>query len=147
PADKKRFQAMRALVDEVAVETFKKPLKDVPGARKPFCDGAEKEHLEGYGAGKIFAKASSFSRPGVVASDGRTPIDDEEAFYAGCYARATVTAYHYDNTGNRGISFGLSNVMFVKDGDRFDSRTDPAEDFGEVAVEGGATASDDFSDM
>src|SRR6266550_1369536 len=38
PEDKKRFQAMRVLVDEVAVETFKKPLKDVPGARKPFRD-------------------------------------------------------------------------------------------------------------
>lgn len=148
PEDKKRFLAMRELVDNCAIEAFKKPLKDLPGSRKPFRDGAEKEHLEGYGAGKIFAKASSFSKPGVVASNGKTPIDDEEAFYAGCYARATVTAYHYNTKGNKGVSFGLSNVMFVKDGERFDNRTDPAEDFGEVAVEdGGTSGSDDFSDM
>jgi hypothetical protein len=148
PEDKKRFSAMRALVDEVAIENFKKKLQDLPNSRKPFRDGAEKEHLEGYGAGKIFAKASSFSRPGVVASDGKTPIEDVEAFYAGCFARATVTAYHYSVKGNKGVSFGLSNVMFVKDGDRFDSRTDPAEDFGEVAVEdGGADSSEDFSDL
>ena len=141
PEDKKRFLAMRAIVDECSVDAFKKPLKDVPGARKPFRDGAEKEY-DGYGPGKIFAKASSFSRPGVVASDGRTPIDDEEAFYAGCYARATVTTYHYSNKGNKGVAFGLSNVMFIKDGERFDSRTDPAEDFGEVAVEDGGSSTD-----
>lgn len=146
PEDKKRFLAMRALVDEVSVEAFKKPLKEIPNSRKPFRDGAEKEHLEGYGAGKIFAKASSFSRPGVVASDGKTPLDDEEAFYAGCYARATVTAYSYNTKGNKGISFGLQNVKFVKDGDRFDNRVDPAEDFGETAVEDGGST-DDFTDL
>jgi hypothetical protein len=148
PEDKKRFAAMAGLVNECAIEAFKKPLKDIPNARKPFRDGAEKDHLDGYGAGRIFAKASSFSKPGVVASDGRTPLEDVEAFYAGCYARATVTCYHYSVKGNKGVSFGLSNLMFVKDGDRFDNRTDPSEDFGEVAVAGDDdTASDDFSDI
>lgn len=145
PEDKTRFQAIREAIDAASVEAFKKSLKEVPGARKPFRDGAEKTHLEGYGEGKIFAKASSFGKPGVVASDGRTPISDEEAFYAGCYARASVTFYSYNTAGNKGISFGLQNIMFVKDGERFDSRTDPEEDFGEVAV--AVAAGEDYSDM
>lgn len=134
PEEKARFKEMEALANEASVEKFKKPLDKLPaGHRKPFRDGAEKEHLTGFGEGTVFAKASSFMKPGIVASDGKTPIEDAEAIYPGCYCRASVTAYSYTNV-SKGVAFGLSNIMFVKDGERLDNRTDAAEDFGESAV-------------
>lgn len=132
--EKKRFKEMEALLDHVAMEKFKKTVAKFPANfKKAFHDGAEKEHLAGFGAGLVYAKASSFAKPGVVAADRVTPIEDREAFYPGCYARASVTAYAYDNV-SKGVAFGLSNLMFVKDGERLDSRTDPTEDFGEAPL-------------
>ena len=134
PEEKARLKAMMAMADAACVEKFKKPLKDIklPNFHKPFRDGEEKEHLQGFGAGTIFAKASSKMKPGIVASDKTTPIiDDPTAFYAGCYARATVGVYAYDNV-SKGVSFGLRNLMFVRDGEHLDGRTDADEDFGDA---------------
>lgn len=148
-ADKKRFKDMKDILDEVSVEKFKRTVDKLPANfKKAFHDGEEKEHLSGFGAGTIYCKLSSHMRPGVVLADGKTPVTaiagDRESvsaandiIYPGCFCRASVTAYSYDNV-SKGVAFGLHNVMFVRDGDRLDSRTNPEEDFGEVAV-----ASDD----
>ncbi len=135
--DKKRYAQMKKIADEACVEKFKKPLDKVTlgNFKRPFRDGAEKEHLGGYGEGVIFAKATSFNQPAVVASDKVTRIEDPEAIYPGCYCRASVTAGSYDKNGGKGVKFYLSNVMFVRDGERLDSRTDPEEDFGELPTE------------
>ena len=82
-------------------------------------------------------RAEFFRKTAVVLQDTEVfnfkLIEDREAFYPGCYARASVTAYAYDNV-SKGVAFGLSNLMFVKDGERLDSRTDPTEDFGEAPL-------------
>ncbi len=147
PEDTKRLKEMMAAANEACIEKFKKPLKDVKIANfhKPFRDGAEKEHLQGFGEGTIFAKASSKIKPGIVASDRKTAIvDDPTAFYAGCYARATVGVYAYDNV-SKGVSFGLRNLMFVRDGEHLDGRSDADDDFGEdVAVAATAGDVEDF---
>ena len=130
--DKKRWKAVRALLDEVSQERFKKPWKDLPANfKKGLRDGAEKADLEGYGEGTVFASITSMMRPGVIDKD-KDPIGPEhgnaEEIYPGCWCRATVTAYAYENTG-KGVALGLQNVQKVADGDRLDSRTDAAEDF------------------
>ncbi len=134
PEDKAKIAAMKAILDEASMEKFKRTVDKLPANfNKAFRDGAEKEHLAGFGPGTVFAKASSRIKPGVVSSDGKTAIvDDPAAFYPGCYARATVTAYAYDNR-SKGVAFGLSNLQFVRDGERLDSQTDAAADFGESA--------------
>ena len=144
-ADKKRWKDMHDIADEAAMAAFKRPVAKLPSNFKlPFRDGAEKEHLDGFGAGTTFVKMSSHNMPGVVLQDGKTPVavipgdqasvdEAKNVVYAGCYCRASITAYAYDNVA-KGVSFGLHNVMFVRDGDRIDGRTAPEEDFGEVAV-------------
>lgn len=128
PAEKAKWDAMMALADEVSMEKFKKPVDKLPGNfKKPVRDGEEKEDLEGFGPGKKFCNFSSRMRPGIVDRD-RTPITNPDEFYPGVYARATITAYAYDNQG-KGVAFGLQNLQKVKDGDRLDSRTDAADDF------------------
>lgn len=96
------------------------------GLRSPFRDGDEKES-PAY-KGKVFCTAKSKERPGVVDEDVQ-PIISEEGFYSGCYARATVNAFAYDNKGNRGVSFFLCNVQKTKEGERIGGGKPANEDF------------------
>src|SRR6266576_3906587 len=82
--------------------------------KTPFRDGDEKQDLSGY-EGCYFVSASSKQKPQVVGNkkvDGAFPRleKDDEQFYAGCYARATLIAFAYDKMGNKGVSFSLQNV-------------------------------------
>lgn len=133
--DKERWQAMQALANEVSVGKFKKKIKDLPdNFKKPVRKGEEKEGLEGFGPGLMFASLTTKFKPGLVDKDGKTKIvDDPEAFYPGCYARATVTCYAYENKG-KGVAFGLMNVQKIADGARLDSRTDAEDDFADEDI-------------
>jgi hypothetical protein len=105
--------------------------------RNPFRDQGEKE-FPGYEAGAIFISASSKQRPGLV-DEKVQDIIEEHKFYPGCYARATVRAFAYDQAGNRGVSFGLQNVQKLADGEPLGGRTNPAQDFEPVATAEGVT--------
>ena len=120
------FKMMQAIAEAAAKEKFSKPLSD-PSLRAPFRDGAEKAHLEGFGEDLIFCTLSTKMRPGLIDRD-RQPIMDEELFYAGCYARATVTAYAYANV-SKGVAFGLHNIQKLGDGENLTGRVAAEEDF------------------
>lgn len=127
-ADKKAWAAMHAIADESSRSMFKKPLKDLPANfKKPFRDGVEKAHLEGYGEGKVFMTLSSKQRPGLVDKDRQAIITQDE-FYPGCWARATVTSYPYDNKG-KGVAFGLHNLQKLGDDTNFSGRVAAEDDF------------------
>jgi len=87
----------------------------------------EREGDEIY-AGHYFFNANSNERPGVVDAD-LNPITDKNEFYSGCYGRASVTMYPYDQSGSRGIAFGLNNVMKLEDGEKLGGPTSAAVDF------------------
>lgn len=93
----------------------------------PFSDGDEKADLEGY-AGMIVVRATAKQKPGLVDKD-LDPIIDESIFYAGCYARATLSVFAYDVQGNKGVSFGLQNIQKLKDGEAFSGRKDATKEF------------------
>ena len=101
--------------------------------RTPFRDGAEKE-LEGYGAGKVFINITSKNKPLVVDADCQ-PIIDAEQVYPGCVVRASVTVFTYSNTGNNGVSCGLSMIQKIGDGKPLGGAGygNPEEVFGKVA--------------
>lgn len=150
PEEMARYNAIRAAAEKVCMEKFKKSIKDAAASISrfwnPFRDGAEKNHLDGFGEGTIFFKASSRNRPGAVGADARTPIDDPEALYAGCYVRLSVSPYAFDNK-MKGVGIGLNNVMFIRDGERLAGGVDPMEDFGEFddgSVPAGEPDDDDF---
>jgi hypothetical protein len=107
--------------------------------RMPFRDGDEKSDLMGY-EGTIFVSASSKQKPQVVGNkkiDGQFPqlTKEDEQFYAGCYARATLIAFAYDKAGNKGVSFSLQNVQKLKDGEQFSGRKNADDEFDEVEDE------------
>ena len=131
-ADKRAWVAVQAIADAASKDMFKKLVKDLPGNfKKPLRDGAEKAHLDGYGEGMVFGTASSKQRPGLVDRN-KQPILAEDEFYPGCWARATVTAYPYDNIG-KGVAFGLHNLQKLGDDENFTGRVAAEDDFGDDA--------------
>lgn len=99
------------------------PLYDGDGVRKngePFGEECR---------GHWVVRASSKSRPSVVDINVQ-PIIDPNAFYSGCFARATVNFFAYNKNGNRGVACGLNNVQKIADGEPLSGRTTPEEDFG-----------------
>ena len=114
----------RAAEEAVKEKWGDKPPKNL---RSPFRDQGEKEY-EGYEEGAVFVSASSKQKPGLVDRQ-RQDIIDETEFYPGCYARATLRAFAYDNNGNKGVAFGLNNVQKLRDGDPLGGRTRAKDDF------------------
>lgn len=121
-------------------QNLKSPFRD-QNERAKDVDG--KQVLPaGYEAGAVFLTLKSKQKPGVVDQQVNDIVDETE-FYAGCYAKASVNAYAYDQKGNRGVAFGLGNLQKVKDGESLGGRTRPEDDFS--AVEGEAAAGGDGS--
>lgn len=100
----------------------------------PFKDGDEKD-LEGY-EGKIVVGASSKFKPQVLDQKAQEILAQND-FYAGCFARALISAYAWEyKKGNsvlkRGVSFNLIAVQKLADGESFIKRRDASKVFGEV---------------
>lgn len=127
------FKALKAAAKQAAIDEWGAD-KIPANLRTPFRDGAEKDG-EGYGPGKIFISVSTKQRPGIVSTmrdpetKKRMPIEDESEIYAGCYVLASIRPFAYEVKGNKGISFGLNNLMKVKDGEMLGNRTRAEDDF------------------
>ena len=78
---------------------------------------------------KYVANAKTIIAPPGVVNSQVQPIMDPNEVYSGCYMRATLTAYAYDKGGGKGVSFGLQNLMKVKDGEPLSSRATAENDF------------------
>lgn len=76
----------------------------------------------------VTLKASEQYKPGVVDQNVQ-PILEPRDFYAGCYARASVRPYFYEQKGNRGVSFGVNNVQKTRDGEPLGGVSQPTDDF------------------
>lgn len=152
--EKAQWRTLLGAIDAECKNRFKKGVKELKalnaeGANYKLVprNGATKADLEGYGEGTLFMNLSTKMQPGVI-DRRKNKISPEEGnadeIYAGCWCRATVTVYSYDNKG-KGVAVGLMNLQKLKDGDRLDSRTDAAEDF-EDDLEDLENEMDDFDD-
>ncbi len=114
--------------------------------RSPFRDqadrakevGDKKVMPDGYAEGAIYLNLKSKDQPGLVDAS-LSPIIEPKDFYAGCFARATISAYAYDQAGNKGVNFGLNNVQKLADGDPLGGRVKAEDDFEAVAATDGDT--------
>jgi len=88
--------------------------------------------------------ANEDRRPGLVDQNLRGIMDESEV-YSGAYFRAEVRAFGYEASGNRGISFGLENVMKTRDGEPLGSgRVPPEKAFAAFKAAPSNTGDDDF---
>lgn len=101
----------------------------------------------GHEEGAVFMNLKSKSKPGVVDQKMNDIIEPKD-FYAGCYARASIQAFAYDQKGNRGVSFGLVNIQKLGDGDTLSGATKPTEDFTAIQdIPENASSTDLFSQI
>lgn len=89
---------------------------------------------KGYPEGCVFLNLRSDNRPQIVSrfpgADGKAQIiTDETLIYPGCLVRLSGRAFGYDNSGNKGIAFGLNNVQKWADGPRLDGRAAGQDEF------------------
>lgn len=102
----------------------------VPGNLKlPLRDGDEEKPDDPVYEGKMFLNASNYNKPGIV-DENLNEILDKSEFYSGCYGRASINFYPYDNI-SKGVAAGLNNVQKLKDGEPLSGGTSAEEDFGE----------------
>lgn len=129
--DKIKWRALIQGLKAACKEAHNMDWTDLSSDRRGIHDGKKKADMEGYGAGTRYASLTSKMKPGVIDLD-KNEISVEEGnadkIYPGCICRATVNIYTYSKKG-KGVSLGLQNLQFIKDGPRLDSRTDAAEDF------------------
>lgn len=125
-------------------------LTTVSAINSPFNDGAKKAGDEAYGADKVYAAASSEMKPGIVGVNrvldpitGKEKLEDildPSKFYSGCYARAKITVYPYDNK-RKGVGFGLRSIQFIRDGEPLAGGGNAADDFDSITPPSGAKPS------
>lgn len=99
----------------------------------PILDGDQSDRDEYQGKKYINGKCGKF-RPGLMNS-AKEPIEDAEEFYPGCWARAVITLYAWDNpaVGKKGVSVGVRNLMKTRDDEPLIGRVKAEDDFDGVA--------------
>ncbi len=130
------LEPMKAAAREAIKEKWKdKVPKEL---HNPFKDGdeiAEEKDRPEY-KGKVAVKFSCpEDRPPQVVDQRLNRIDaDSGAFYAGCYAKVTYTAFAFEHkSGKKGVMLSLGNVQKTGDGEAFDGRSSAEDDFEAVA--------------
>lgn len=149
------FAAMKAAATAAAQKRFAQEIAADPQfvatLRNPFrrCEEKPKYYAD-LGPGWLFINVSTKQRPGVVkpVQNGVAPITDENEIYAGVVVRATISPFAYPQPGakgpaaaNKGVSFGLGNVLKVRDGERRGGRPSAQDDFGAIVKANPAAAS------
>lgn len=90
---------------------------------------------KGYPEGSTFLNPRTTRKPSVVSiyPDPETgkpmPVTDEALVYPGVIVKASLEPYAYDNSGNRGVTFGLGNIQIIRDGERLDGRAAAVDEF------------------
>jgi hypothetical protein len=139
PKEKALFDKMKlALVEAINAKWPGKAeqLAKSEGFRKGIRYDAE---AKGYPAGSIYVNVRSVNQPGVVYAfpsqdDPKKPAkmaqeNIKKEMYPGVIVRASLAAFAYDNSGNKGVSFGLNNIQKIRDGERLDGRVAAENEF------------------
>jgi len=75
-----------------------------------------------------FVNANSKDRPQVVDKNVK-PILDQDEVYSGCYGRASITFYAFNQNGNKGVACGLQNLQKLSEGEPLSGRSRAEDDF------------------
>jgi hypothetical protein len=70
---------------------------------------------------------SSKQKP-VIVDAFRNEVTDPTEVYSGCYGRAAINFYGYNQAGKKGISAGLLSIQKLSDGEPFGT-VGSADDF------------------
>ena len=154
-ADQAKYQITVLIPKDANIDVLKEAAKEAAndkfpkaksGIRSPFRKTEEKDNLaELAEAFPHYITARSKDRPGVVGPNGK-PVDDPEQVYSGRWARISIQAFAYDQSGNKGVSFGLQNVQLLDHDDPLaigGGRVSAEAEFDAVEVAGDESKSSD----
>ncbi len=132
--DKKTVKAIKEAIKEATEEGIESKWKGKKPANlwNPLRDGDEEKDLDENPEyeGMYFVSCKSDRRPSIVDKDLQEIIDPDE-FYSGCWGRASINFYAFNNTTN-GVAAGLNHLQKLKDDTRFGGSGSTAEeDFGD----------------
>lgn len=122
-----------AAAQQAGVEKFGKKFPAKP--KTTFRDGDEERPDDPAYKDHMFLNCTSKSKPGIIkkapAGSGVRFIEvtDESEFYSGCYGKAVINFFAYDAQGSKGVSAGLNNLMFTRDGEAFAGKNNAEDDF------------------
>lgn len=134
------LKEFKAMCEKRAKEEYPRGLPSkfrVSPIRDGDVDRSENEAFKGM----YFINCTSKIRPGIVdTSNPPEAIIDQDDFYSGCWARATLNLFCYSNSGNKGVGVGLRNLQKTRDDDRLGGGSSAEDDFAE---DGGSDEDDD----
>lgn len=127
--DKKTIAQIEAAIEAAKQEGKAKFGGKIPANLKlPLRDGdIDRPEDEAY-KNAYFINANSKERPGIVDRSVK-PILDQSEFYSGCYGRASIKFYAFNQNGNKGIACGLQNLQMLLDGEPLSGRSRAEDDF------------------
>ena len=96
--------------------------------KTPLRDGdLERPDDEAY-ANSYFVNTTASKKPGVVDTSLNYILNPDEV-YSGCYGRASINFYAFNQNGNKGIACGLNNLQKLQDGEPLGNRSSAQSDF------------------
>lgn len=122
-SDKKTISSIRKAIEQAKKEGIQDKWKgkEPKDLWIPLRDGDEEkadEHPE-Y-TGMYFLKAKSDSKP-ILLDEYKDEITDETELYSGCWGRANITLFAFDNN-MRGVAAGLNALQKRRDDEAFGGR-------------------------
>ena len=128
-SDIRTLNAIKAAIEQAKKDGVAKFGGKIPANLKlPLRDGdIDRPDDETY-KNSYFINANSKDRPQIVDKSVK-PILDQEEVYSGCYGRASINFYAFNQNGNRGIACGLGNLQKLADGEPLNSHANAEDDF------------------
>jgi hypothetical protein len=134
-SDEATIKALKAAAKHAIADKFGDKIPK--NIRNPLRDGDTETKGDGSPmsdeyVGHWFFNVKSTKRPGAVDADGSDIIGNDE-IVSGDFGRVSLNAYAYDVTGNKGVAFGVNNIMLTRKGKPLGgTRASAADDFGIV---------------
>lgn len=145
--EKMKAAAQEALVKKFGADKEKWPANLINPFKKQSTKRKNKEGKmvdnPGHIDGALYLTLKSSQKPGVVDMNVQEIINEQD-FYAGCYARATVQVSAYDNK-SKGVTFYLQNIQKTKEGEPLSGRAKAETEF--APIEGANETVSSASDM
>ena len=128
-SDAKTIEEIQVAMEEAKKEGIAKFGGKIPANLKlPLRDGdVDRPDDEAY-QGCYFINANSKDKPQIVDKKVK-PILDPNEVYSGCYGRASINFYAFNQNGNRGIACGLGNLQKLEDGEPLSGHSRAEDDF------------------
>ena len=128
-SDDKTIEEIQIAMEEAKQEGIAKFGGKIPANLKmSLRDGdIDRPDDEAY-QGCYFINANSKDKPQIVDKKVK-PILDPNEVYSGCYGRASINFYAFNQNGNKGIACGLGNLQKLEDGEPLSGHSRAEDDF------------------